>query len=379
MKRGALLGSVLMLLFWLMTSPSYAAEPDSLSLKIGQMLMIGFRGLSIADAPEIAKDIAQRHIGGVVLFDYDVPSKSSLRNISSPEQLSRLTLDLQKLSSIPLFIAIDQEGGKVNRLKAARGFPTSISAEHLGLLNNPDSTSAAAQQTALTLKAMHIGMNLAPVADLNTNPDNPVIGKLQRSFSSDPTVVTRNISLTCSAYQHEGIIPTLKHFPGHGSSTTDTHRDFTDITATWSDKELEPYRLLIASGYRDPVMTAHVFNGNLDPLYPATLSKATLEGVLRNKLGFKGVILSDDMQMKAIADHYGLETAIQLAIEAGVDVLIFGNNTAYDPAIASKATEIITSLVARNIITPERIDRSYRRIMELKQRYNVVHRSLTSS
>ena len=126
-------------------------------------------------------------------------------------------------------------------------------------------------------------------------------------------------------------------------------------------------------------MTAHVFNGNLDPLYPATLSKATLEGVLRNKLGFKGVILSDDMQMKAIADHYGLETAIQLAIDAGVDVLIFGNNTAYDPAIASKATEIITSLVARNIITPERIDRSYRRIMELKQRYNVVHRSLTSS
>ncbi len=355
--------------------PAFAAQPpDSLSIKIGQMLMIGFRGISVESSPDIAADITRRRIGGVVLFDYDVPARSPSRNITSPEQLSSLTLELHKLSKIPLFIAIDQEGGKVNRLKQSRGFPATVSAEYLGRLNNPDSTTAAALQTARTLKAMHITMNLAPVADLNANPDNPVIGKPGRSFSSNPAKVTSNLELTVSAYHNEGIIATLKHFPGHGSSTTDTHRDFTDITASWSEQELEPYRLLIGSGYNDAIMTAHVFNGKLDPLYPATLSKTTLTDLLRSKLGFKGIIVSDDMQMKAIAEHYGLETAIRLAIEAGVDILLFGNNTSYDPAIALTATDIINSLIQQKIITPERIDQSYRRILTLKNRYHSENR-----
>ena len=380
MKRQLLFSAALLLFFCLFAVPcSGAVLPDSMSIKRGQMLMVGFRGLAVADAPEIAADISEHRIGGVVLFEYDVPSHTPLRNISTPGQLSRLTLELQKLSAIPLFIAIDQEGGRVNRLKAARGFPASVSAQYLGQLNNPDSTRAVALQSARTLRALHIGMNLAPVADLNSNPDNPVIGKLERSFSADPSVVTTNIRLTCDAYRGEGVIPVLKHFPGHGSSTTDTHRDFTDITSSWSEKELEPYRAMIASGYRDAIMTAHVFNGNLDPLYPATLSKATIEGLLRGKLGFNGVIISDDMQMRAIADHYGLETAIRLAIEAGVDILLFGNNTAYDPAITEKATAVIKSLLDRKVITPDRIEQSYRRIMELKKRYDVVNNSLGSS
>ncbi len=361
------LAVVAWMLFFIFSLPAFAAvQPDSLAIKTGQMLMIGFRGMSVESAPEIAADITRHRIGGVVLFDYDVPSRSSSRNISTPQQLSSLTTELQKLSKIPLFIAIDQEGGKVNRLKSARGFPPTVSADYLGRLNNPDTTSAAARQTARTLKAMHITMNLAPVADLNTNPDNPVIGKIGRSFSSDPATVISNITLIVGAYHNEGIIATLKHFPGHGSSTTDTHLDFTDITTSWSEQELEPYRILIASGYNDAVMTAHVFNAKLDPLYPATLSKSTLTDLLRHKLGFKGVVVSDDMQMKAIADHYGLETAIRLTIEAGVDILLFGNNTSYDPAIASKATDIINSLIQQKIITPERIDQSYRRIMKLK-------------
>jgi len=359
-----------LLFFFIFSRPAVAAQQsDSLSVKIGQMLMIGFRGTTLEDAPEIAADITKRRIGGVVLFDFDVPAHSHSRNIISPQQLARLTLELQKLANIPLLVAIDQEGGKVNRLKQARGFPPSVSAAYLGRLNNPDSTSSAASQTARTLKTMHIGMNLAPVADLNTNPDNPVIGKLDRSFSPDPSVVISNLQLIIQAYHINGIIATLKHFPGHGSSSSDTHLDFTDITASWSEEELEPYRVLIASGYPDAIMTAHVFNGKLDTLYPATLSKQTLTGLLRDKLRFKGVIISDDMQMKAIADHYELESAIQLAINAGVDLLLFGNNASYDPAIASKATEIIRSLLQKKIITPERIDQSYQRIMELKNRY----------
>ncbi len=359
-----------LLLILTLSLPCYAAERvDSLSIKIGQMLMIGFRGLKVRDSPEIAADITERHIGGVILFDRDVPLHSPSRNISSPEQLSSLTLELQRLSEIPLFIAIDQEGGKVNRLKPSMGFQSSVTAEHLGLLDNPDSTRAAAAVTAQTLREMHIGLNFAPVADLNLNPENPVIGKAGRSFSRNPEVVIRNVEETINAYHREGIIATLKHFPGHGSSTTDTHLDFTDVTESWSEEELEPYRALIASGYDDAVMTAHVFNGKLDLLYPATLSKATLDGVLRGKLGFKGVIVSDDMQMKAITDRYGLETAIRLAIEAGVDVLLFGNNTAYDPAVTVKATAIIRSLVEKKLISEERIEQSYRRIMELKKRY----------
>jgi beta-N-acetylhexosaminidase len=354
--------------------PACASEKsDSLAVKIGQMLMIGFRGLTVADTPGIAADIKERHIGGVVLFDYDVPLHSPSRNISSPQQLSRLTHELQQLSATPLFIAIDQEGGKVNRLKPKFGFPASVSAEHLGLIDNPDSTTAAAATTARTLKAMHIGLNFAPVTDLNVNPDNPVIGKLGRSFSGNPEVALRNIRLTVEAFHHEGIIATLKHFPGHGSSTTDTHRDFTDVTATWSDKELEPWRALTESGYRDVVMTAHVFNAKLDPLYPATLSNATINGLLRSRLGFKGVVVSDDMQMKAIADHFGLEEAIRLAINAGIDVLIFGNNTAWDPDIATKATTIIRDLLQKKLVTQERIEESYQRIMELKQRYLLPH------
>ncbi len=359
-----------LLFFFIFSRPAVAAQrPDSLSVKIGQMLMIGFRGTSLDNAPEIAADITRRRIGGVVLFDYDVPAHSPSRNIVSPQQLASLTLELQKLANIPLFIAIDQEGGKVSRLKQAKGFPSSVSAAYLGKLNNPDTTTTAAVQTAQTLKAMHISMNFGPVADLNSNPDNPVIGRLGRSFSPDPSIVISNLQLIIQAYHNNGIFATLKHFPGHGSSTTDTHRDFTDITASWSEQELEPYRALIASGYSDAIMTAHVFNAKLDTLYPATLSKQTLTGLLRDKLHFKGVIVSDDMQMKAIADRYGLETAVQLAIEAGVDLLLFGNNTSYDPAIASKAAEIIRSLLQKRIITPERIDQSYQRIMVLKNRY----------
>ncbi len=362
--------AALLLFLQLAPPPADAAQqPDSMAVKIGQMLMIGFRGLSTTEAPGIIDDIRKRHIGGVVLFDYDVPTKSPVRNISSPEQLSKLTLELMGLSEIPLFIAIDQEGGKVNRLKSSKGFPPTVSAAHLGALDNRDSTIRAALGTAATLKKMHIPMNLAPVVDLNVNPDNPVIGKLGRSFSADAKIVTRQATLTANTWRQEGVIPTLKHFPGHGSSSTDTHKDFTDVTESWKQEELEPYRTMIAAGYNDAVMTAHVFNAKLDSLYPATLSKKVLDGILRNKLGFRGVIVSDDMQMKAISDHYGLEEAIRLALDAGVDILLFGNNTAYDPDITEKATKIIHKLVKNGTLDRTRIDRSYRRIMALKERY----------
>ncbi len=366
MNKSLLVALLLLLSF---TTALAAPTPDSLSIKIGQMLMVGFRGLDASSDPAFEKALRAGQIGGVVLFDYDVPAKLPVRNIESPEQVRRLTAELQRLAPIPLFIAIDQEGGRVCRLKPARGFPPTVSAAHLGKLDNADSTRQAAGTTAKLLKNLGINMNLAPVVDLNVNPENPVIGKLDRSFSSDPAMVARQARLVVDAFHRHGIIAVLKHFPGHGSSTTDTHKDFTDVTNTWSKTELEPYRSLKREGYDNPVMTAHVFNAHLDSLYPATLSKATIDGLLRQQLGFRGVVISDDMQMKAIADRYGLEQAIRLAINAGVDVLLFGNNVgAYDPKIAEKAHAIIRRLVDNDSISPERIDQSYRRIMALKQR-----------
>jgi len=360
---------VLLLLLFFTSGVAAPHQTDSLSIKIGQMIMVGFRGLEIRKGSIIEADIIKRGIGGVVLFDYDVPSSSAIRNIDTSAQLERLTSELQRRSQIPLFIALDQEGGRVCRLKPSRGFPPTLSAARLGKLDNTDTTREAAGSTAALLKSLGINMNFAPCVDLNVNPNNPVIGKFDRSFSANPAVVARQARLFVDAFHQHGLIAVLKHFPGHGSSTTDTHKDFTDVTATWSKNELEPYRTLIREGYDDPVMTAHVFNARLDSLYPATLSKATVSGLLRNDLGFRGVILSDDMQMKAIADRYGLEEAIRMAVDAGVDIVLFGNNVAlYDPDITAKAVDIIRHLVEKGAISPERIDASWRRIMALKTR-----------
>ena len=368
MKQGIVLIFSL-LLYTLNARASVLPDQDELNMKIGQMIMVGFRGTTLQEAPELMEDITKRHLGGVVLFDYDVPSKSPGRNITSPGQLKRLTEELQQAAAVPLFIAVDQEGGRVSRLKAKYGFPESVSAARLGQINNPDSTYHSSLVTAETLADNGVNVNFAPVVDLNSNPENPVIGRLERSFSSGPAVVSAHASATVEALHAKKVIATLKHFPGHGSSTTDTHKDFTDITGSWKKNELEPYRKLIEDGYSDLVMTAHVYNANLDRRHPATLSKPIISGILRDSLGFSGPIISDDMQMQAVAAHYDLNKAITLALEAGVDILLFANNSSYDPEIAQKAISIIRSLVDKGTISPEHIDSSYRRIIKLKQQY----------
>lgn len=343
--------------------------PDSLDIKIGQLLMVGFRGLDAKDTSAIIRDIQDRHIGGVILFDYDVPLKQPVRNISSPEQVCRLTQSIQHAAQIPLFIAIDQEGGKVNRLKSKFGFPPSVSAAYLGKLNNLDTTRKYAEITARSLSKAGVNLNFAPDVDVNTNPENPVIGKLDRSFSPDPDIVTRHASATIQAFHQYAIFSAIKHFPGHGSAWNDSHEGLADVSSTWNEKELKPFRDVINakndSGC-DMVMTAHIFNSKLDTALPATLSRKVIDGLLRKELGFRGVIISDDMQMKAIRSYYGLETAIRLALEAGVDILLFANNSVFDPNIAAKAVSIIKHLISEGIISEKRIDESYQRIMQLK-------------
>lgn len=341
----------------------------TLDQKIGQMLMVGFRGTTIDKQSPIFEDIQQRHLGGVVLFDYDVPADTSVRNVVSPNQVEKLTAELQEYAGTPLFISIDQEGGKVVRLKQKHEFKPTVSAKYLGELNNPDSTRYYAYQTAQTLKESGINTNLAPVVDINTNPNNPVIGKLERSFSDDPEIVAQQAAIYIKELRAQGIITSLKHFPGHGSSENDSHLGVVDVTQSWQEKELQPYRHLIQQNLADMIMTAHIFNANLDSTYPATLSEPTINGLLRDSLGFKGVVLSDDLQMDAIRTEYGLKETIKLSIEAGVDILVFANNSIFDEDISSKAHAIIKGLVKDGTISEQRIGKSYKRIMKLKKKY----------
>ncbi|MFC2085897.1 glycoside hydrolase family 3 protein [Bacteroidota bacterium] len=344
-----------------------SGSQDSLRIMIGQMLLVGFRGKSVDEQHSIFRDISERGIGGVILFDYDVPSKKSDRNIESPEQVRSLTSKLQEWSGIPLLIAIDQEGGRVNRLKERYGFPRSVSAGYLGTIDNPDSTRFYADRTASVLSEIGVNLNFAPVVDLNLNPENPIIGKIERSFSADPEVVVRNAALVVRSHTRQGIMTSLKHFPGHGSSTGDTHKGLVDVSETWQESELLPYRMLLDSGLVHGVMTAHVVNRQLDSAgASSTLSSTVIGGILREEMKYDNVVFSDDLQMGAIRDHYDLDSVVRLALEAGVDVLTFGNNSVYEPDIAARVIEIIVGLVEHKVVTKSRIEESYTRIMELK-------------
>ncbi len=351
--------------------PDRRRFPDASELplerRIAQMLLIGFRAMDLTDDDPVARDLRQYGIGGVILFDYDAVLKCYQRDIASPEQLSALTASLRDDSSLPLFVAIDQEGGRVSRLKESYGFPPTVSARSLGRGNDLAATRRHAGETAATLRAAGINVNFAPVVDLDVNPDNPVIGRFERSFSADPAVVVAHAREVVLAHDRRGVATCLKHFPGHGSSSADSHFGLVDVSDTWSETELEPYRVLIDEGNCRMVMTAHIYNRRLDPVYPATLSQATVTGLLRERLGFDGVVVSDDLQMGAIRQNYPFETAIEKAILAGVDVLDICNESVYEPDVAPRTIELVARLTRQGVISEARIDRSYRRIMKLKR------------
>jgi beta-N-acetylhexosaminidase len=289
------------------------------------------------------------------------------RNIRSPEQVRELVHSLRARAKTPLWVAIDQEGGRVNRLKPKYGFPETLSHAELGAADDPEKTHAHALEIAQTLAGLGINLNLAPVVDVDANPDNPIICGKGRSFSSDPETVAWHAAAFARAHRELGILTCAKHFPGHGSARGDTHLGLVDVTAFWTDAELVPFQRLIHAALCPMIMSAHVFNARLDAQHPATLSRAVLTGILRERLGFQGVILSDDMEMEAIGARYGLEKAIELAIEAGVDVLCFGNNLKFDATIVARASDIMVHLVEQGTVPESRIDESLARIMALKE------------
>lgn len=353
---------VLLISFFGFTGLS-AQTRDSLDIKIGQMILIGFPGSKVDE--KVLDEIRQGKVGSIIIFEKNIPARNSYA------ELKKITWTYQHAAPIPLFIAIDQEGGKVNRLKEKYGFPRSVSAARLGKFTL-DSVQFYAETTAATLAGLGINVNFAPVVDLSSNPTNPIIAKPERAFSAQADSVALFAREVIRQHRKLGVISVLKHFPGHGSSKDDTHLGIADVTNTWDENELNPYRTLIDSGEVDAIMTAHIVNKKLDKAgNPGTLSKKMIDSLLRKQFHYNGVLFSDDMQMHAITKHYGLEEAIKLSINAGVDILTFSNNiSGSQERTVDKVHEIIKKFVNDGTISKERIDQSFKRVMNLKQQLN---------
>lgn len=364
-----MLRKILGLLFVLIV-PLFAEALSEVSLekKIGQMLMIGFHGTTATANTQICKDIKKYNVGAVILFDYNPVNRKKPKNIDTKNQLAKLTKELQACSSDgKLLIAVDQEGGKVQRLKSKYGFYGKFPKACDVIKMDQSKIKSTYTKMSAELKSVGVNYDLAPVVDLDINQKNHVIHGLGRSFGKEPKVVAQYASTFIDAMHSNGVLTSIKHFPGHGSSVGDTHKGFVDVTNLWKEVELEPYRLL--KDKADTVMVAHVFNKKLDAKYPASLSFKTITKLLRVKLGYRGVVITDDLQMGAISKKYGLRKTLELAINAGDDILLIGNQL--DPRkvkSTKKLVNTIKDLVKAGAVQAESIDKAYTRIQKLKER-----------
>ena len=326
--------------------------------KIGQLFMVGFLGTSVT--PELAAFLKEYKPGGVILFS---------RNLESIEQIVQLTNDLQHCSpKSPLLISIDQEGGRVSRLP--KGFTIFPACEVIGQCHSGELAYAAAATIAKELKSVGINMNMAPVLDVNSNPDNPVIG--DRAFGSSTDIVSDLGLITAAGLQDSKVVACGKHFPGHGDTNADSHKELPVVDAPrerLEAVEFPPFRRAAAAGIAT-MMTAHVRYRTLDDQLPATLSPVIITHLLREQMGYEGVVLTDDLEMHAIVDHYGPGDAAVRALLAGCDVLLICKER--DREIA--AFEAVEKAVASGTITTSRLDQSVARIQRVKQRYLLPHR-----
>jgi beta-N-acetylhexosaminidase len=319
---------------------------------VGQLFMVDFSGPE--PSGEIERLIRDGGVGGVILFD---------KNIEEPRQVARLTNALQRLAAgeakPPLLVAADQEGGPVVRLRGTE-FPSAMA---FGAAADEALTARAAEMTARELRAVGIHLNFAPALDVNSNPANPVIGV--RSYGEDPALVARLGVSAITGMQAAGALATAKHFPGHGDTSLDSHLAL-PIVHHGRDRleavELLPFRAAVRAGVA-AVLTAHVVYPALDPDRPATLSPAAI-GLLRRELGFDGLVVSDSMQMRAIADRYRPGEAAVQAVQAGIDMLLaLGATEAQWEAI-----DAVRAAMDTGRIDPARVREAAERVLAAKRR-----------
>jgi len=328
--------------------------------KIAKKLIIGFDTQTALKEDHIHRCLLEYSVGGVILFDKFYNEQTKSKNIQNPKQLIELTTQLQNISKNKLLISIDQEGGKVARLKKEFGFCDSMSAKEI---SKSGEEQAKKHYSKLSYELQELGINLdfAPLVDLGLNKNSDVIYKLERAYSDNPNIVSKYAEIFMDQLHLHNVISCLKHFPGHGSAMGDSHEGFVDVTDTWSENELEPYKKLLHK--TKMIMTAHVFNKNIDEKYPATLSYNTNTKLLRESLGYNGVIIGDDLQMGAIKEHFTNEEALKLSINSGVDFVMYCNQLGNDSA--EEIIDSIYKLVKDGEISQERIEESNKRIDKL--------------
>ncbi len=304
-------------LLW--TSLPADARAADLEAMIGQLLLTSFLGKGPADpgAKRAVAAVADGRIGGVLFFRHNVGSRADVLALTEAFRTAHPFL--------PAFVAVDQEGGAVERLGPAKGVPELPSARTLGR-RAPEDARPRFAAVARALADLGFTVNLAPVVDLDVNPNNPVIGRFGRAYGKDPDKVAAFADAFVTAHRSAGVATALKHFPGHGSSAADSHDGVADVTGSWREEELVPFARLVDEGKADMVMAGHLilagFHEGADAAPPATLSPRLLRDVLRNELCFDGLIVSDDLNMDAISETWPLPEAIVAAIRAGVDVVI---------------------------------------------------------
>ncbi len=340
---------------------------------MGDLLLVGFRGTEVEGNEELRALICDVRVGGLILFERDAATRAP-RNIASAEQVARLTADAQALArrcaGRPLLVATDAEGGLVMRLSTRAGYAATPSAQELGESGDVAQTELDARRLGARLREAGINWNLAPVVDVAVNPANPAVVALGRTYSRDPAEVTAHARAFVRGMHAAGVLTALKHFPGHGSSRLDSHHGFTDVTDTTDlDVELAPYRALISEGLADSVMPGHVFNRHLDAWHPASLSWYTVRRLLRGQLGFKGVVVSDDLLMGAITQNYGVEDAALLALGAGVDILLIADNNARrEPRAAVRVVAAVRRALAEGRLRRGAVEAALGRIAALRGR-----------
>ncbi len=318
---------------------------------LGELFIMGFNGTTLED--DTSAFISQARIGGVILFS---------PNYENPEQVSNLINDIQgcRAGDLPLWVSVDHEGGKVQRFKT--GFTRLPEADAIAKVNSPKLLFELAEKIGAELKAVGINVNFAPVADINSNPKNPVIGT--RAYGETEEMVSKMVSAFVRGHLTQGVQPCVKHFPGHGDTTVDSHfalPTVTDSVESLREREFRPFTKAFKSGCRW-VMTAHLMNPNLDPKFPATLSSKILNDILREEMRYTGLIISDDLEMKAITDHFGVEEAPRLAVEAGCDLLIYRSEAATRHAYTS-----LLKALDEGRLSPDRVIDAAELSMEMKR------------
>lgn len=357
---------LLFLLFFIFCSSVTFAQ--TVREMAGQMILIGFSHDSAKSDQHalLVNLLRQGQIGGVMYLKYNVKSLSDV---------SMMNRDfLSAGGSLAPFIAIDQEGGLVERLTKSVGFEEIPRARDVALNMNKDGALAVYADLAKRMKKLGFNTNFGPVVDLIVNPNNPIIAKYGRAYSSRADITAKFATAFVAGHHSAGMVTALKHFPGHGSSAADSHLGFVDISNSWTQAEYEPFAALIGAGKADMIMAGHLYHSAYvqegEGQVPASLSPVALTTVLRNGMGFDGVIISDDMEMGAITKHYGFHEAIVRAVNAGNDILLFSNTVKPSLGLPKRILDVLESEAGRDRAFADKIAASYRRIVALKARLN---------